>query len=114
VIATELIADRRYERAYQRRTIYNKAHYSLDAEDGIEASAIACHTDNPEDVFAIIDNHCRLCCALNTLPETQGRRVETRYLLGRSIQEIAYIEGVSESAVKKSIDSGLKAMKNIF
>jgi len=36
-VAAELLADKRYERAYQRRMYYNKAHYSLDAEDGIGA-----------------------------------------------------------------------------
>jgi len=51
---------------------------------------------------------------LNSLPEIQGRRVEARYLLGKSIQEIATAEGVSESSVKESIDRGLKAMKKYF
>ena len=37
-VAAELRADKRYERAYQRRTFYNKAHFSLDAEDGIEGN----------------------------------------------------------------------------
>ena len=113
-VAAELLADKRYENAYQRRTFYNKAHYSLDAEDGIENSALACHTDNPEAVFSIMDRHCRLCKALNSLPEIQGRRIDARYLQGKSIQEIAKAEGVSESAVKASISRGLREMKNVF
>jgi RNA polymerase sigma-70 factor (ECF subfamily) len=79
-VAAELFADKRYERAYQRRTIYNKAHFSLDAEDGIEASAIACHSDNPEAIFSMMERHCQLCRTLSSLPETQGRRLDTRYL----------------------------------
>jgi len=113
-IAAELFTDRRRERAYQRRTFYNKAHYSLDVEDGIEAAAVACHSDNPEAVFEMMERHCRLCRALNSLPEIQGRRVEAHFLLGRSIREIAKAEGVSESAVKESIDRGLRAMKKVF
>ena len=32
VVAAELFAGKRYESAYQRRTFYNKAHYSLCGE----------------------------------------------------------------------------------
>ena len=113
-IAAELFADRRRERAYQRRTFYNKAHYSLDVEDGIEAAAVTCHSDNPEAVFEMMDRHCRLCCALNSLPEIQGRRVEAHFLLGMSRKEIAEAEGVSESSVNESIDRGLRTMKKVF
>ena len=113
-VAQELQADKRYESAYQRRTFYNNAHYSLDVEDGIEASAIDCHNDNPERVFEMIGNHCLLCCALNSLSEIQGRRVEARYILGKSVQNIAKAEGVSESSVKESIERGLRAMKKVF
>ena len=113
-VAAELFADKRYEKTYEQRIRRNKAFYSLDANDGIETSATACHTDNPEAIFTMIDNHCRLCSALNSLPEVQGRRVEARYLLGKSIQEIAEAEGVTESAVKESISRGLRAMKKVF
>ena len=113
-VAAELAADIRYERAYQRRVFYNKAHYSLDAGDGIEASALVCHNDNPERIFTMMENHCRLCHALNSLPEVQGRRVEAHYLLGVSRKEIAKSEGVTESSVNESIDRRLKAMKEIY
>ena len=113
-VAMELLADKRYENAYQRRVFYNKAHYSLDAEDGIEASALACNSDNPETIFAMMDTHCRLCQALNSLPEIQGRRIEAHYLLGKSRKEIALSESTTVSAVNQSIDIGLKAMKKYF
>ncbi len=35
-VAAELWADKRYEVTHQRRTICNKAQYSLDCDDGIE------------------------------------------------------------------------------
>ena len=113
-VAAELLADKRYERAYQRRAFYNKAHYSLDAEDGIESSAITNNTDSPEEVFEMMEQHCRLCCALNSLPELQGRRIEAHFILGKSRREIAEAEGVSESSVNESIDRGLRAMRKIF
>ena len=114
IIAAELIADRRYEKAAMRRTYYNKAHYSLDAGDGIEASAIVCYDDSPERVFGMIERHCRLCRALNSLPEIQGRRVEAHYILGKSQREIAETENVSEVAVHKSIQKGLAAMRKFL
>jgi len=113
-VATELRADKRYEKHHQQRVRRNMAFYSLDVEDGIEASAVTCHTDNPEALFEMMERHCALCQALNSLPEIQGRRVEARYLLGKSIQDIANDEGVSESSVKESIDRGIKAMKKYF
>jgi len=59
-----------------------------------------------------MERHCRLCRALNSLPEIQGRRVEAHYLLGISRKEIADSEDVTENAVNKSIEKGLRAMKN--
>ena len=113
-VAAELHADKRYEKNHEQRIRRNKAYYSLDVDDGIEASAVACHNDNPERIFAMMENHCDLCRALNSLPEIQGRRVEARYLLNKSVQEIAAAEGVSESSVKESLDRGLRAMKKVM
>ena len=112
-IAAELHADKRYNKTHERVNRRFKAH-SLDAEDGTEMSAITCKTDNPEAIYELMENHCRLCRALNSLPEIQGRRIEARYLLGMSVQEIAEAENVSESAVKQSIEKGLRAMKKIY
>jgi len=111
IIAAELFVDRWYHKAHERRVKRNKAQYSLDAEDGIEASAIIHSTDSPEAVFEMMERHCRLCRALNSLPEIQGRKVEAYYILGKRQTKIAKTEGVSESAVSKAIEKGLEAMK---
>ena len=113
-VASSLAEAERLERNYMRRMFYNKAQYSLDADDGIEASAVECHILSPEAVFDLMEWHCRLCRALNRLPEPQGRRVEAHYLLGQSQKEIAKAEGVSENAVSKSIQKGLEAMRKIL
>ena len=113
-VVAELFADKRYDKAHDRRMRRNKV-YSLDAEDGTEeAAAIACNSNNPENIFATMETHCRLCYALNALPEIQGRRVEAHFLLGMNRKEIAEAEGVSESAVSESISRGLRAMKKYF
>ena len=99
-VADELRASRLYEAAYQRRIVRNKAQYSLDCEDGIEYSA--CVSDpTPQE----------LCAALNSLPETQGRRVDACVILGKSYSEVARAEGVHESAVRRSVERGLEKMK---
>lgn len=113
-VADALAEADRLERNYKRRTVYNKAQYSLDTGDGIEASAAECHSLAPEAVLDLMEQHCRLCRALNSLPEIQGRRIEAHYLLGQSQKEIAKAEGVSENAVSKSIQKGLETMRKIL
>ena len=50
IVAEELFADRRYQKAHRQRMKRNKAYYSLDAGDGIENSAI--HMDlSPHEVM---------------------------------------------------------------
>ena len=113
-IADELFADNRYERAHTRRVKRNKAQYSLDAEDGIETAAIVYPFNSPEAVFDMMGRFCRLCRALNSLPEIQGRRIEAHYILCMSQRDIAKIEGVSENAINKSIKKGLVSMKKFL
>ena len=115
VIAAELFAGRRYEQAHARRMRRNKTTYSLDETNGTEAEVYSlCHILSPDATLDLMERHCRLCRALNSLPEIQGVRVEARYLLGMSVKDIAAAEGVSEPAVSKSIQKGLSAMKKIL
>jgi len=114
VIAAELIADRRYEQSHARRMRRNKATYSLDEDNGIEAATPICYNDSPERIFDLMEQHCRLCRALNSLPEIQGRRIEAHYLLGMSQRQIAEIEGVSLNSVSISLRKGLQAMRNFL
>ena len=113
-VAEALAEAERLERNYLRRMFYNNAHYSLDADDGIEASVlsvIGTYIITPETALCMMEGHCRLCRALNSLPEIQGRRVEAHYLLGMSQQQIAEAEGVAKSSVSESIKKGLAAMR---
>ena len=110
-VAQAMAEAERLERNYISRMYYHKAQYSLDAGDGIEASAVECRNLSPEVVLDLMERHCRLCRALNELPEIQGRRVEAHYLLGQSQKEIAEAEGVAKSSVSESIKKGLAAMR---
>ena len=110
-VAEELLADRRYRKAHERGTKRNKAQYSLDAGDGIEAAAAAQLPDSPEAIYEMMERHCRLCQALNSLPKAQGSRIDAHFMLGKSKKEIAEAEGVSERVVGIAIERGLEAMK---
>ncbi len=109
-IADELFADKRYEKAHRRRVYRNKAQYSLDAGDGIENGACSV-TLSPYEIYERQLMICRLCNALNSLPEMQGRRVEAHLILGMSKADIARTEGVSEKNVRQSIERGLRSMR---
>ena len=109
-MAAELFAARNSDKAHARRMRRNDV-YSLDRDDGIEASAIICSTDNPEAIFDKMDQHCRLCRALNSLPEIQGKRIEAHYILGKTQRDIARAGGVNERRVRVSISKGLANMK---
>ena len=112
-VAAELIADKRYEKSHMRGMRRNKI-LSFNAEDGIEGTATVCYNDSPERIFDVMCRHCGLCCALNSLPEIQGRRIEARFLLGMSQREIAFADGVSEEAVSKTIQKGLSAIRRYY
>lgn len=109
-IAEELRADKRYEAAYRRRVTYHKAQYSLDCNDGIEYSACL-HEPTPQEVLDMKERFFLLWNALNSLPEIQGRRVDAHLILGKSYRQIAREEGVDKSAVRCSVESGIKRMK---
>ena len=109
-VAEEMMADKRYQRSHERRMRYNNT-YAFDDITEAEAATIAHTTDNPEAILEIKERFCRLCRALNSLPEIQGRRIEARYIHGKSITEIAEDEGVSKSSVSISVTRGLEAMK---
>lgn len=111
-VAVELRAGKRYESVYSRRMKRNKVN-SLDAGDHVER-AVCAFEPSPELCIVLMERYHWLCCALNILPDAQGRRIEAHFLLGLSVQEIAEKECVSCRAVQASIKRGLKAMRKYF
>ena len=109
-VAEELIASKRHEAAHAERVRYNKAYYSLDCDDGIEYSACL-HEPSPQELMDRKELFLRLWNARISLPEIQGRRVDAHLILGKSYRQIAREEGVDKSAVRHSVESGIKQMK---
>lgn len=112
-VAEALRSDKLYETAHRRRIKRNKAQYSLDCNDGIEYSACLSEP-TPEELLDRKENFCRLCYALNSLPEAQGRRIDACIILGKSVKEVAEAEGVHEESVRQSIERGLERMRKTF
>ncbi len=46
---------------------------------------------SPHEIYEHELLRCRVCQALNSLPEQQGRRVEARFLLGMSVTAIVQV-----------------------
>jgi len=112
-VAEELKADKRYQVTHERKMRHNKV-LSLDVPDGTEEVASIRVSDNPAVLLDVLERHCSLCSAINSLPEIQGRRIEAYYLKGKSQLEIAKNECVVVSSVNESIKRGLKTMKKII
>ena len=109
-VAAELKADKLYEASYQRQLMRNKAHYSLDCDDGIEYTACLANP-TPQELIERVELFYYLWNALNSLPEIQGRRVEACIILGASYREQARIEGVGKSSIRMSVLYGLENMR---
>lgn len=109
-VAAVLRSDTRYEERHYERQKRNKANYSLDAGDGIENHVVE-FEPSAQELLDRKERFMRLCRALNSLPDTQGRRIDAHIILEKPLREIAADEGVSVIAVHYSIQAGLRAMK---
>ena len=112
-IADVYVEYQRAENAYERRTYYHKAHYSMNVGDGIENDAINC-SRSPEEIFFDKFTQEQIRSAISALSQPQNRRVEAHYIHGISVADIALSEGVTQSRVYESISRGLRNMKNIL
>lgn len=104
--------EKRKEKAYAERVRKNKAYFSLDKDDGIEAVI------NTDDITVImyyekeLQDYLFKCIA--TLSIKQQKRIVAYYYYGYSLEEIAKIEGVHFTSVHESITNGLKKIKKIL
>lgn len=99
-VAEVFVSDARHEMVYQRRLSRHKAQYSLDCDDGIEYSACL-HEPTPQELLERMELFIRLWNALNSLPESQGRRIDAHIILGKSIKEIAEAPGIVRGAGRR-------------
>lgn len=73
--------------------------------------------DKPLGVDEIVENKLMtedLRVAINTLSDTQKRRIKLYYFEDKTLKEIAEIEGCSIMSVKESIDTGVTKLRKIL
>lgn len=103
----------RAEHALEERDRSNGLAYSLDDKkirDFLENQCVDCHK-NPHRVFVKKEAYRILYEALKALSDSQRRRMHLRFWEQKSCLEIARLEGVDESAVRRSIERGLRQLK---
>ena len=112
-VASFLEDEKRLQINYAQYIRDNKAFYSLDAGDGIEAEALNL-PEQPDEALERMELERLLKEALAQLTETQRRRLLASVLNDESNQRIAKRESVDESAVRRSIQRGLASLKKIL
>lgn len=105
---------------YQRRTLYHRAFYSLDAYEWTENYALE-HGKSPEELLLEREERAARQRLLAALPEAfsyatplQARRVRAYYIAGSLQREIASAEAVDGSKVCTAIKRGLRNMRRYF
>ena len=101
------------EEAHRVRVLRAKAYFSLNRGDGIEKDALQ-KPPQPLELILKAEQAARLDAALRALSDCQRRRILAFYLDGESKAKIAKRENVNESAVRKSIRTGLTALKKFL
>lgn len=101
------------EQALEKRRTRNGDVVSLDSDPGIEAH-IADHQPGPEDeTIKHIQNEA-LYKAMRSISRKQAERIYAYYFMDMTLDEIAAAEGVSKSAIRKSIILGKTELKKIL
>ena len=105
---------------YERRKVYHRAYYSLDAYSWTENYALE-HGRSPEEILLEREERTAHLRLLAALPEalayatpTQARRVHARYMLGMKVKDIAAMEGITPSQAGKSIHAALRRLRRYF
>ncbi|SNS87673.1 RNA polymerase sigma-70 factor, ECF subfamily [Anaerovirgula multivorans] len=101
------------ENAYQLRTYRHKAYYSLDRNDGIEHEIMFLSL-SPEEIYERKVTNQELYAAINSLPDKQAKRIYAHYFLGMSKAAIAKAEDVRESAIRESVERGLRNIEKFL
>ncbi len=105
---------------YERRKVYHRAYYSLDAYSWLENYALE-HSRSPEDIFLEREEMTTRLHLIAALPvalahatPTQARRVHAYYIAGIKQPEISRREGVHSSKVSVAIRRGLRNMRRCY
>ena len=98
--------------SYKRRK-REHGECSLDGTPGFEAD-VTYPPMTPEEIMEQAEDQAALYAALDRLPPVHARRVYARFILGRSVGQIARAENVEERNVRETINKGLRGLKKYF
>ena len=112
-VAAFLEEDKRLQINYAQYIRDNKAFYSLDAGDGIEAEALNL-PEQPDAALERMELERLLKEGLAQLTETQRRRLLASVLDKMTAGEIAAAESVSKASVGESINRGIVRLEKIL
>ena len=105
-VAAFLEEDKRLQINYAQYIRDNRAFYSLDAGDGIEAEALNL-PEQPDEALERMELERLLKEGLAQLTETQRRRLLASVLNKMTAVEIAAAESVSKASVGESINRAI-------
>ena len=112
-VASFLEDEKRLQINYAQYIRDNRAFYSLDADDGIEAEVLNL-PEQPDEALERMELERLLQEALAQLTPAQRQRVLAHFVEGRSQLEIAASEGVVKSTVSEAISRGRKNLRNFL
>ena len=112
-VASFLEDEKRLQINYAQYIRDNKAFYSLDAGDGIEADALNL-PEQPDEALERMELERLLKEALAQLTPAQRRRVLAYIVGGLSQLQIAARENTTQPAVHHSVRNGLSHLKRIL
>ena len=108
------------EPPYERRKVYHRAYYSLDAYSWTENYALE-HGRSPEDILVEREERAARLRLVAALPvalahatPTQARCVHAYYIAGIKQPEISRREGIHSSKVSVAIRRGLRNMRRCY
>lgn len=112
-VAAFLEEDKRLQINYAQYIRDNRAFYSLDAGDGIEAEALNL-PEQPDEALERMELERLLKKGLAQLTETQRRRLLASVLDKMTAVEIAAAESVSKASVGESINRAIVRLEKIL
>ena len=112
-VAAFLEEDKRLQINYAQYIRDNKAFYSLDAGDGIEAEALNL-PEQPDAALERMELERLLKEGLAQLTETERRRLLASVLDKMTAVEIAAAESVSKASVGESINRAIVRLEKIL
>lgn len=107
------VDDKRRQTDYAQYTRSHKAIYSLDYGDNVERLAVV-KPATPEQILLQREMTDAVWRAFSTLEQVQQRRIYANVVMGIKKVQIAILENVDESAVRKAIKRGIKRMRVVM